>query len=55
MNHVYESAFEEGAQAYRNGLGVAMNPYDQESETEKHEAWLDGWSSEQTIVGSTGC
>lgn len=42
-NHPYV----QGIAAKANDQSVGMNPYDPESETVKHEQWLDGWIDEQ--------
>lgn len=36
-------AFEEGYDAYWNGLDREDNPYDQEQEVGKRNVWEEGW------------
>lgn len=39
-------AFELGQNAAAAGSSVAVNPFDPESETKRHEDWIDGWCFE---------
>jgi ribosome modulation factor len=36
-------AFEEGYDAYWNGLDREANPYDQKQEADKRNSWEEGW------------
>ena len=36
-------AYDEGYDAYWDGVDVSGNPYDQEKEPEKRRSWEDGW------------
>ncbi|MGA2067227.1 MAG: hypothetical protein ABSG86_19805 [Thermoguttaceae bacterium] len=36
-------AFDEGYDAYWEGMDVSDNPYDQEKEAEKRNSWEEGW------------
>lgn len=37
-------AFEEGAEAFERGMGIALNPY---NDFERHDMWDDGYKSRQ--------
>jgi ribosome modulation factor len=38
-------AFEEGYDAYWDGLDSDANPYDQHQESEKRNSWEEGWQA----------
>ena len=36
-------AYDEGYDAYWDGLGCEDNPYEPEKDPEKHKSWDEGW------------
>ena len=36
-------AYDEGYDAYWDGLQRDANPYDQQRDPDEHESWLEGW------------
>lgn len=41
MNAIYK----QGAKAYRKGVHISENPYNEDPDINKYKSWVDGWSS----------